>query len=124
MCSFCAKKPENIRHLLWECEYTKKLLDDVKNWCSENNIHIDTDEKSFLFGSSSRKVCIPEQLIWLETKYYIYYCRCSKSCLNLTALKYRLKLLYSIIFKAAILEKTLEKFLERWEQFHDLFNEI
>ena len=24
-CSFCAKEPENIKHLLWECEHTKKL---------------------------------------------------------------------------------------------------
>ena len=49
MCSFCAKEPENIRRLLWECEHTKKLLSDVKNWCSENNIHIDTEEKKLSY---------------------------------------------------------------------------
>ena len=37
--------------------------------------------------------------------------------------KHRLKLLYSISFKAATLEKTMENFLEIWEQFYDLFNE-
>ena len=94
MCSFCAKEPERIRHLLWECEHTKKLLDDVKNWCSVNNIHIGTEEKLILFGSSSRKVSILDALIWLETKYYIYSCRSSKYGLNLKAVKYRLKLLY------------------------------
>ena len=30
MCSSTVKEPENIRHLLWECEHTKKLLGDVK----------------------------------------------------------------------------------------------
>ena len=34
------------------------------------------------------------------------------------------RLLYSISYKAAILEKTMEKFLEIWEQFYDLFNDI
>ena len=91
-CTFCAEQVETIHHLLWDCKHTKVLIQDLKSWLADNNIFINITEIPFLFGLYNKSTSIVEQLILLETKYYIFFSRCSKSSLNLTVLKRRLLL--------------------------------
>ena len=48
-CSFCSQEDETIEHLLWECEHVQKFLHDTISWLNDQNIHLDLNEKSFLF---------------------------------------------------------------------------
>ena len=90
LCSFCADQDETIHHLLWDCNYTKALIQELRKWLSDNNILINIDEIPFIFGLYNKNTSIAEQQILLETKYYICFCRCSNVSLKLTALKIRL----------------------------------
>ena len=119
-CSFCAEQEESIYHLLWECKYTKALLEELRKWLSDNNIFINVSEISFIFGLYNKCTSIAEQQILLETKYYIYFCKCSKASLNLKALKRRLILLYDTTKKAAVFENSLENFFQTWAQYNEL----
>ena len=116
-CSFCTKEPETVEHLLWDCEHTQKILYDFKDWCESNNTSINLQKQSFLFGVLDNKTSIVEQQILLEIKYYIYFCRCTKAKLNVTALKCKLKLLYCTNERIAILENKYEQFVNSWENF-------
>ena len=84
-CSFCADQEESIYHLLWECKHTKALIEELRKWPSDNNILINVSEISFIFGLYNKDTSIAEQQILLETKYYIYFCKCSQASLNLKA---------------------------------------
>ena len=119
-CTFCAEQVETIHHLLWDCKHTKVLIQDLKSWLADNNIFINITEIPFLFGLYNKSTSIVEQLILLETKYYIFFSRCSKSSLNLTVLKRRLQLLYDTNKKAAVFENNLENFFQIWTQYREL----
>ena len=47
-CPFCAKEPENVEHLLWDCEHTQNKMYDFKHWCESNNITLNLQKQSFL----------------------------------------------------------------------------
>ena len=119
-CTFCAEQVETIHHLLWDCKHTKVLIQDLKSWLADNNIFINITEIPFLFGLHNKSTSIVEQLILLETKYYIFFSRCSKSSLNLTALKRRLQLLYDTNKKAPVFENNVENFFQIWTQYREL----
>ena len=78
-CSFCAQADETIEHLLWECEYIQKFLQEVISWLSDQMIYLDLDEKSFLFGIFKNQENDVNKLVVMEIKYYIYFAKCSKS---------------------------------------------
>ena len=83
-----------------------------------HNKHIALDEKSFLFGVYKNQDV--NKLVLMEIKYYIYYSRCSKNNMNLTALKHRLKLLYQTHKQASVSEGKHYAFQIKWQKYHDL----
>ena len=78
---------------------------------------LNLQRQPFLFGVLDNKTSIVDQQILLEIKYYIYFCRCIKAYLNVTALKCKLKLLYCTNERIAILEDKYEQFVNSWENF-------
>ena len=97
--------------------YGTVILYDFKDWCESNNTTINLQKQSFLFGVLDNKTSIVEQQMLLEIKCYIYFCRCTKANLNVTALKCKLKLLYCTNERIAILENKYEQFVNSWENF-------
>ena len=39
-CTFCAEADETIEHLLWECDYVQKFINEVISWLSQQGIYI------------------------------------------------------------------------------------
>ncbi len=72
LCTFCNSEPETIKHLLWQCHKTQKILNDLKIWLTSKNLNIEITEKSFLFGLFENKTNEIEKNILMETKAYIY----------------------------------------------------
>ena len=102
-CTFCLSADETIKHLLWECERVQCFLKEVTTWLSQK-IYIVFDEKSFLFNIYSKKENEISRIVFMEIKYNIYYSRCSNNSINITALKYRVKLLCQTLKQAFVYE--------------------
>ena len=120
-CTFCAEADETIEHLLWECDYVQKFINEVISWLSQQGIYIILDETSFLFGLLLLEDDV-NKLVLMEIKYYIYYARCSKSRLSLTVLKQRLKLQYQTYKQASVQSNTYELFHTKWQNYHKFLN--
>lgn len=116
-CTFCNNFPETIKHLFWDCEVTKRILTELQDWLISKDITLEVEEKSFIFGNYHHTISIFKQLILLETKYYLYYCRCSKIIPNTKSLKQRIQLLYETSKTTAIMENKNEMFKKTWEEF-------
>ena len=84
-CTFCNKRDETIKHLLWECECVKRFLKETILWLIQHGIHITLNEKSAIFRIDPDQQRDINKLVLMEIKYYIYYARCSKSNMNLTS---------------------------------------
>lgn len=120
-CTFCSQVDETIEHIFWECEYVNKFLMDVISWMGQQNLNVALNEKSFLFSLYNEKeINNVHKLVLMEIKYYIYYSKCSKTDLNLTVLKYRLKLLYKTYKQAAVFEGKYDAFQTHWQNYHEL----
>lgn len=120
-CTFCSQVDETIEHLFWECEYVNKFLMDVISWIGQQNLNVTLNEKSFLFSLyNDKEINNVHKLVLMETKYYIYYSKCSKTDLNLTVLKYRLKLLYKTYKQASVFEGKYDAFQTHWQNYHEL----
>lgn len=117
LCTFCKTSPETIKHLFWDCEISKAILRELHEWLHTRNINLTIEERSFIFGICQSKTSIMEQQILLETKYYIYFCRCSKVIPNLITLKNRIQLLHETTRHIAIMENKYDSFCKTWEEF-------
>ncbi len=117
LCTLCKKYSETIKHIFWECEVTKRIIKEVQEWLVSKNITLEVEEQSFLFGIYQNSGSIFIQQILLETKYYLYYCRCSKMIPNMDVLKQRIKLLYETSKMTAVMENKYEQFVKLWEDF-------
>ena len=96
-------------------------LHDTISWLNDQNIHLDLNEKSFLFCFPGDQDNDVNKLVLMELKYHIYSAKCSKNYINLPALKHRLKLLYKTFKQASIIEEKYESFTQKWQNYHILF---
>ncbi len=121
LCSLCNAEPETIRHLFWQCTKTQKLLNQLREWLTSNNITTELTEKSFLFGLFQSKITEIDKIIFMATKDYIYRSRIFKNNLYLSALKVKLAETYKIHRQIAQNNNTLEFFELSWNKYEVLF---
>ena len=117
-CTFCKAYPETITHILWDCKVTQILINRFKDWFKENNIKSNMEEKTYIFGFSDENKPDMIQLIHLELKYYLYYCRCSKQIPNIETLKLRVQLLLKTNRGISIMKGKLDSFIKSIELFN------
>ncbi len=115
LCTFCNSTPETIKHLFWDCEVSKKIVNELRMWLETKNICIVIDEHSFIFGIYPSTTKLFKQQILLETKYYLYYCRCSKVIPKLSQLQNRIQLLYETSKSISFMENKADLFNKTWE---------
>ena len=79
-CTFCNSFPENVSHLLYECNITSDFLNNVYGFfiTKWEEILVTPSKKEFIFGSSSKDMWSPVNLFSLYVKYYIWIARCRK----------------------------------------------
>ena len=125
ICTFCTQEEETITHLLWQCNVTKVFLNFVTTWLQSFNIYIELSEELFLFGlEKEQRLTSIMKFLLLYTKYYIYCCRCNKQPPVVTVYKKRLHFMYKIHLQIARENNNLETFLEEWNPYQLLLNDI
>ena len=97
----------------------------VTTWLQSFNIYIELSKELFLFGlEKEQSLTSIMKFLLLYTKYYIYCCRCNKQPPVVTVYKKRLHFMYKIHLQIARENNILETFLEEWNLYQLLLNNI
>ena len=99
-CRICNSNVETLIHLFVSCGPVKKLWDDLIFWlCNSTSIQLNLQAKDIILGYLLKTdYFLPVNVILLITKSNIFSCAISKSPLNLSPLKKKLKSLYNYKF--------------------------
>ena len=123
-CRICNSNVETLIHLFVTCGPVKKLWDDLVLWlCDSTSIQLNLQAKDIILGYLLKTdYFVPVNVILLITKLYIFSCAISKSPLNPSHLKKKLKSLYNYEFlihkekyKEEVFEKNWNKLLKIFE---------
>ena len=99
-CRICNSNVETLIHLFVSCGPVKKLWHDlILCLCNSTSIQLNLRTKDIILGYLLKTAYfLPVNVIVLITKSYIFSCAISKSPLNLSHLKKKLKSLYNYEF--------------------------
>lgn len=118
---FCKDVDETIEHLLWSCEYTQNLLQDVDNLFLSSGISLPLSKTKFIFGDVSKlKKGDPVNLIFLYIKQYIYNARCFCKELSTQALMKKLCYMFELERVTAVRLKQQQTFDTNWNPYKTL----
>ena len=122
MCTFCNKSTETIRHLYWDCYYTKRLWERLKTWLSIT--HDTPDEYSpryCLMGITDNNHYVPSFVYFMciLTKMFIHFCKNIHTRPTSTNLKKYITNVETIERNIATGKgrKSLLKHLNKWTSF-------
>ena len=73
LCTFCGTDVETITHLFYECRYTKTLISRVTEIIKNFNQTVQINSSILLLGSNTTNIKL--DILLLEIKKYIYFCR-------------------------------------------------
>ena len=78
-CTFCQMEPDNLKHLLLHCNYSKIIWDHVKQLIQDiSEITVQLSETEIILGISDSTELKIFNLVNMVIKQYIYACRCNK----------------------------------------------
>ena len=78
-CTFCQMEPDNLKHLLLHCYYSKIIWDHVKQLIQDiSEITVQLSETETIIGISDSTDLKISNLVNMVIKQYIYACRCNK----------------------------------------------
>ena len=78
LCTFCNNSTETIRHLYWDCYYTRRLWERLKVWLlNVNDIPDDFSPRYCLLGITEGNNYVPTFVYFMciLTKMFIHYCK-------------------------------------------------
>ena len=101
--SFGCNEIETIEHILWECVYTQTLLMELDHFLENNNIVLGYNKETLILGLHQAKTtAIPDNIIPMNIKYYVYKTKLEKKMLSLPSLLNYLNLYFQTIKLTAI----------------------
>ena len=112
VCDNCAEI-ENISHLLYDCEMTNTLWNNMCNWLrriTPNTIYM--DKKSILLGNPKNEIVI--NYIITITKHEIYKSKWNKTRLTLLKIKNLVKYQIELEIYLGTIKNNLPKVLGKW----------
>jgi hypothetical protein len=82
-CTLCKNVKETIKHLMWDCEFSKNFWNDFTNWIKKDlNLYIDLNFKIICFGLLDENFDCLKNMLLLLGKRYIYRCRVEEKPLS------------------------------------------
>ena len=120
LCQYCQQE-ETLRHMLWTCTDTQKLLQDIREWLSRFNINILFIEEPFIFNIGNL-YSDSDLLFILEIKYYIFSAKRLYSTLSVMAFKNIITNTYLALKCIANKNNKMEKFEKDWNKYNNLFS--
>ena len=125
-CTFCRTETETIDHVLWECNYTKRFINETMEFLTLNCpclSNVKLEKNTFLFGfSNPPHVGELFFIILLLSKFFIYRCKVNQIKPSLTTFKSEIRQLYLIEESIFGGKNHYEKFKVRWAQFVKLLD--
>ena len=116
-CTFCKIHTESIKHIMWDCQTTKKIIRNIVDWIFEiTGVRINYTCQEFLFGTETTYLEWVN-LIFLLAKQYIYYCRCTQNLLNMENFKKRVVETKDIEKKIAVKRGKIAYHNQKWKSF-------
>ena len=85
LCTFCGTDVETITHLFYECRYTKTLISRIIGIINNFDRNVQINSSILLLGSSAPNIKL--DILLLEIKKYIYFCRNKLSKPSINGLK-------------------------------------
>jgi len=118
LCTFCEREEESILHLFTECECIEHLWIEMEKWLQEKGYEdLKITRLMRLFGATTWKAREPINICIMITRFFIWYCRCSKTMPNFQAsLKY-LRFYLRTIKVSYYLEGQMNKYTDIWKNF-------
>ena len=105
-CDFCNESPQTVKHLLWECLHSKKLLDYL-----EERLGIVLTLECYVSNYYKKSNTIEKILLLI--KYYLYRCKCSKVKPVVEGLNHEIRKLYNIEKLDARIKNKMDKFTKK-----------
>lgn len=120
LCTFCARQPETLVHLFWECEMVQSFWNNIKNWINTKCFNIDTNWSKIDIILGSKTIQTALNNIILTAKYHIYQSKMRESAPNLNYFKKQIKILINTERYQAQKSLSLNKFHLLWNDFAHL----
>ena len=119
-CTFCKNAAETLIHLFWNCNISKEFFNQLRVYI-ENKCNVQLGEwgaKEILFGS--RKLDKTQNLLLLQAKHYLYYCKVKDQVPALENFKKRISTFYKIEKYISAKSFRLQNFEKQWEKYKNL----
>ena len=88
LCTFCSQEDETIEHVFLSCEYSKRLLKNVRDWVNKEQDQPDLNPKNVIIGFvEDNSGSVVKDLLLLLYKRYIDNNKISKSPLGFDGFK-------------------------------------
>ena len=114
LCNVCKSAMDDIRHVFWDCNYTKSFWEYFIEWWNHkynaNNI-VTLDVKDIFFGTKDNILC---EFIFM-TKQYIYYKRVQSEPPDINTWLLYMSKVKAIELAMAKKNNTVEHWIEKWE---------
>ena len=120
-CTFCKSNIETIEHLFYQCQYSKNILNFIKNKINQNTqITFPEEMESILLGEKIENVGL--NYILLCYKYFIYRCKYQEANPNIKHFQSFLNDKITIEKQSYIQSGKINKFREVWLEIdHKVF---
>ena len=110
LCSFCQDREETLCHSFCECQHVKPVILYIRNTLEELQQNIDINTQTILLGSTDKDVKL--DILLLEYKKYIFFCKRKDIMPNITGLTNSLRYTWNIYFNQTSKEKENWKYEE------------
>ena len=118
-CPHCQDHIETIEHAFLQCEMAKNIWKDMETWLRNHvNIHIKISDIEKILGHNKNDTIVGKCI--LATKRVIYRYRQVPKEYTLREIKATLKYQMQCEEFQAIIDNSLESFLETWEDVYDV----
>ena len=121
-CTFCQMEPENLKHLLLHCNYSKIIWDLVKQLIQDiSEITVQLSETETILGISDSTELKIFNLVNMVIKQYIYACRCNKLLPSPTAAIEKKCIVKNLEYKLALKnDKNDQHNKKKWQLLHTI----
>lgn len=114
LCTFCKSTSETLKHILWDCRYVKKFIQEVKSFLLNSyNFQLNVGLTTWFFPTlaNSNSITI---LILIITKLAIFKARNSQCTPSIEMFHNLLKFEVEKEHNAAKTQRTLNNFFGKW----------
>ena len=106
---------EDILHLMYECNHTHNLFSNLAEWLVEKGYeNLRFSRLDSVFGMVSKEPRDPLNICLLIARFFIWYCRCTKTPLKFQAFLKYLRFYVQAIKASSFIRGQEKSFHEEW----------